>query len=425
MPTPYDYTVAQPNVGSYFDAMRQGRADRLTAENDQKMNALSRYLPGALQGDKSAQDMALQSAPVDKMAGLVQTFREMDASKLAAVKDFRAQTAAGAYAIKDPAQWAAFQERQRAEAQRLGIPFADVPFEQKDAVIAMGRTVEQLINEEMERKKLALEESRTNAQNAASYASADAARASAEAARRKPVAGIDPYTGARLAPPGVQGRDSNDLQGMRKTAEAASNIAATLRSSMDAFKQAPTGPGFGAQRNVAGVLSIIPGYTWAERQLGSTQTNDIVNAYDAIENASTKLGIDELQKMGGSDTNMELLTAIKTAPNASATPAENSRRISNLLAASEILSQKADLATQWVNKAGALSYTIPDEQGRPMTWPMFWNKFQKAAWDDHMNRERNPGPSGGARNYRQEQRDLQNAKPAQVVPPPPPGFEVR
>lgn len=179
MPTPYDYTVAQPDANSYFDAVRRGRADRQAVEQEQQLGALRRYLPGALDGNEESRRMALQSAPVDQMASLKQMFMQMDAPKLAATKEFRAQTAAGAYMIKDPAQWAAFQEQRKAEAQRLGIPFGDVPFEQKDQLIAMGRTVDELINEEIERKKIALDESRTTAQNAASYAQAAASRAAA------------------------------------------------------------------------------------------------------------------------------------------------------------------------------------------------------------------------------------------------------
>lgn len=154
---PFNYVIGQPDADSYFESVRAGRQDRLAVENDQKMNALAKYLPGALQGDKADQDMALRSAPVDQMGGLSQFFATKNAQQLAQIKEFRAQNAAAAYAIKDPGQWAAYQERQRAEAQRLGIPFADVPFEQKDDLILMGRTVDQLIDEEWKRKNYDLQ----------------------------------------------------------------------------------------------------------------------------------------------------------------------------------------------------------------------------------------------------------------------------
>jgi hypothetical protein len=204
MPTPYDYTVAQPDANSYFDAVRRGRADRQAVEQEQQLGALRRYLPGALDGNEESRRMALQSAPVDQMASLKQMFMQMDAPKLAATKEFRAQTAAGAYMIKDPAQWAAFQEQRKAEAQRLGIPFGDVPFEQKDQLIAMGRTVDELINEEIERKKIALDESRTNAQNAASYASAAASKALAS--QRVTGGAVDPL------PPSMQKNEDSDIE---------------------------------------------------------------------------------------------------------------------------------------------------------------------------------------------------------------------
>ena len=152
MPSPFNYVIDQPDANSYFDAVRRGRADQQAVVQDQRNNALARYLPGALQGDKVQQDLALQNAPVDKMAGLKAQFMQMDAPKLAAVKEFRATNASAAYAIKDPGQWAAFQETQRAEAQRLGIPFADVPFEQKDTLVAMGQTVDSLIDQTWKEK---------------------------------------------------------------------------------------------------------------------------------------------------------------------------------------------------------------------------------------------------------------------------------
>lgn len=179
MPAPYDYRVAQPRVSTYFDAMREGRADRLAVENEQKTNALSKYLPGALQGDKEAQGMALQSAPVDQMAGLKQMFTQMEAPKLAALKDLRAKGASGAAWAKTPEQWATVQATLQAEAQAAGLPFKEVPFEQKDAMAAMGQTVDSLIDQAYKEKTYQLDVSRTNAQNAASYASAAASRAAA------------------------------------------------------------------------------------------------------------------------------------------------------------------------------------------------------------------------------------------------------
>lgn len=206
MPTPYDYTVAQPNISTYFDAMREGRADRLTVENDQRMSALSRYLPGALQGDENARAMALKSAPVDQMAGLKQMFTQMDAPKLAKVKEFRAKGASGAMWAKTPEQWAAVQDTLRAEAQAEGLPFQDVPFEQKDAMVAMGQTVDSLIDQAYKEKMLANDTSRTTAQNAASYAQADAARALASQRGTGGGAAFNPL------PPSMQKNEDNDIE---------------------------------------------------------------------------------------------------------------------------------------------------------------------------------------------------------------------
>lgn len=179
MPSPFNYVVPQVDAESYFDNLRQGRADQQAVVQDQRNNALAKYLPGALQGDAGAQQQALAAGSPDQMIQLKQMFTQMDAPKLQAVKDLRAKGAAGATWAKTPEQWATVQATLQAEAQAAGVPFKEVPFEQKDAMAAMGRTVDSMINEEIERQKLANDTSRTTAQNAASYAQAAAARASA------------------------------------------------------------------------------------------------------------------------------------------------------------------------------------------------------------------------------------------------------
>lgn len=172
MPTPYDYTVAQPKVSTYFDAMRQGRADRLTAENDQRMNALAKYLPGALEGDKDQQALAMRAAPVDQMAGLKDRFLAMDAQSLATLRQNQTRAASLAQWADTPEKWAVAN----AEIKKTMPNAPDLPFEQRGMVIAQAQTVAEQLKQAHDEKMLANDTSRTNAQNALTKAQIQALR---------------------------------------------------------------------------------------------------------------------------------------------------------------------------------------------------------------------------------------------------------
>jgi hypothetical protein len=152
MPAPFDYTIQQPDANSYFDAVRRGRADQQAVVQDQRNNALAKYLPQALQGDEGARQQAIASGSPDQMIQMKQLFTSMDAPKLQAVKEFRTKSAAGAVWAKTPQQWDVVQSTLQAEAQAQGLPFKPVPFEQKDAMAAMGQTVDQLIDQTWKEK---------------------------------------------------------------------------------------------------------------------------------------------------------------------------------------------------------------------------------------------------------------------------------
>ena len=176
MPSPYDYSTPQVNVGTYFDAMREGRADRLAVETEQRNNALAKYLPQALNGNEQAQAMAMQSAPVDQMANLAQSFRGMKAEELAAKRREQAESASLALWADTPEKWAIAN----AEAKKKNPNTPDIPFEQRGMLIAQGQSVAEMLKQAHDEKILANDTSRTTAQNAASYASAAASRASAQ-----------------------------------------------------------------------------------------------------------------------------------------------------------------------------------------------------------------------------------------------------
>lgn len=278
---------------------------------------------------------------------------------------------------------------------------------------------------EQEAAQLRMYQQTTGRENALNRA--QQAQLAQAAQRAKGAANVDPNTGIRTPPPGVQGKDYAEVSKFSQQADAAANIAATLRSvapQLDAAKDV-LGPGFGAKRNVAGALSYVPGVTWAEKQMdgkGQSQTENIINNYDAIEQASKVIGIDTLQKVGGSDTERELLTAIQTTVNADATATENARRFRDQLAAADILAKKSQLASEWVNRFGSLQYAAPDGT----TWQGFWPQYQREAWGDHL-KSRGAGAKGaGAQggNYREEQRQMLNGQQGPRGVAPPPGFEM-
>lgn len=181
MPSPYNYTVAQPDVGTYFDAVRQGRADRRQVEKDDRENALSRYLPDALAGDAAAQQQAMGAANPDQMIALKNTFNAMSDRELARRREYGAKAGALALSATDPARWDFAQKVLREEFP--DVQQQPVPFEMREALIAKAQTVAEVLEQTWKERSFKLDESRTRAQNAASYASADASRASAEYTR--------------------------------------------------------------------------------------------------------------------------------------------------------------------------------------------------------------------------------------------------
>ena len=153
-----------------------------------------------------------------------------------------------------------------------------------------------------------------------------------------------------------------------------------------------TGPGFGLKRAAAGFLSALPDLGIETALTGENRSQNIVDSYDAINQVSKSIGIEELAKMGGSDTQLELLTAIQTTVSPDASPVENRRRMRQRLAAGEILSKKAELASEWVNTFGSLGYAAPDGT----TWQKFWPKYQKQEWNRHLQNEKAAASEGAA-----------------------------
>lgn len=87
MPAPYDYRTRGVDVDNYFDAFRQGREDKLAGEADARNKSLAQYLPGALKGDAGMRDQAYASASPDQQIALTGTFAQIDAGKMAQVRE--------------------------------------------------------------------------------------------------------------------------------------------------------------------------------------------------------------------------------------------------------------------------------------------------------------------------------------------------
>ena len=331
MPSPYDYSTPQVNVGTYFDAMREGRADRLAVETEQRNNALAKYLPQALNGNEQAQAMAMQSAPVDQMANLAQSFRGMKAEELAAKRREQAESASLALWADTPEKWAIAN----AEAKKKNPNTPDIPFEQRGMLIAQGQSVAEMLKQAHDEKMLANDTSRTTAQNALTYEQMRALRAksgpgggsvgprgedASSLGGQSTVVVTDPY--AQMSSP--QQRDMFYRQESRahdKIAGDARNAARTAAKSQAQMEQfvklnqkTSTGPTYGlpiigdvtkfAARNFNSDFANMEAITAAvapnQRPPGSGPTSD----YDAKQFERATVGVD---KPG--DSNVRIATA--------------------------------------------------------------------------------------------------------------------
>ena len=376
--------MVQPDVVGNYLAAYNSATDRRTAAADRQRNMQRQDVADQQQAQQF--DLSSQIGQLNLHKAKVNALYEL----LASVPDGNEQAfeAAKVRALQHP-------ELELKPEDVANLTIADLP----GLKIKTGQAAQML---DLESKRAAI---------AASRASTQHSLAATQALQNKPVGNRDPNTGVRTPPAGVQGRDYGQLQKFSEQADAAASIAATLQGIKPMLDEGRTGPGFSASRTAAGVASVVPGFTWLERNTRGNVTQAVIENYDAIEQASKTIGIDTLQKMGGSDTERELLTAIQTTVNPDVLPKENARRFRSQIAAADILSQKAKLASEWVNKFGSLAYAAPDGT----TWQGFWPQYQKQMWSKFIKSE---GGQGGAA-------DKTGAtKPTSNSPEPPPGFTV-
>ena len=267
--------------------------------------------------------------------------------------------------------------------QELGIDGPAPDFATREAKIAEALGLKDMLDLQFKNREAARQDRVANANIAQSYAAADASRVAAENARRSAATNGGYPAGYREPPDGIQGKDYKVIEGYSQNADAAANIASVYSAAKDALNQNMTGPGAGVKRTVASVVGLLPNLGVEEFLTGENRTQNIINTYDAVDQASKMQGIEALKGIGGSDTERELLTAIQTGVNNDALPEENRRRVSNQFAAATILSKKAQLASEWVNRFGSLQYAAPDGT----TWQKYWPQYQRDNWAAHLKAE--------------------------------------
>ena len=197
MVQPYNYTVAQPQVSSYFDAFRQGRADRMAGEAETREKSLAQYLPGALRGDATQQEQALVNATPDQQIALTGQFEQRAATQAGKV-------AAIAFSLNTPEKWTAWLSDPK-NRQEFGLPdtMAQMPFSQREQVIAKAQSLQQVQAQQHQDRSFGLEQDRLGldrARTAASIRQSDAstAKTRAEMQAMRPQIGPD---GKPLPPP--------------------------------------------------------------------------------------------------------------------------------------------------------------------------------------------------------------------------------
>jgi len=347
-------------------------------------NFLSAYSSG-LERQQQQQDAAYQrqrQARADEMAEQKYAF-DMDQAQFNQAMQKQELIARAAFALDTEEKWNAAVPQLM---QRLGIEGPPPPFARRGQIMAEAQSVGDQLQQQMRERDAARADKVAAANIAQSYA---AMRASNRA--NQPQAGAP----VKLPPTAIQTQDGKTLQNIGTEAGAAGKIAATLRQAESAIKGNYSGPSFGLQRNIAGVMSQVPiipsisrgvAQAFGYDKLGDDRYQDTINAYDRIDQAAKISGIEALKGIGGSDTERELLTAIQTGVTPDLLPEENQRRMRSQIRAAEILGDKEEMAAQYLQTYGTLApQSLP--QGTP-SFQSVWRKYQRQQWNAHLENER-------------------------------------
>lgn len=273
MPQPYDYRIQRPDIMGAFGAYQAGRQENFEDEKREREKMFGQYLPGALKGNEPDLEQAQKYATPDQQIQLSQLLRSIDDRTLAQKKEQQDKFARLAQWADTPEKWA----HATAQAEAEGVKGAgQTPFERRGAIVAQMMTIGDQLDSEFKRRSLALDESRTAAQNAASYASARASDAAAS--RKTGVGGIDNTT-------------FDNMSGLRREFTAATKTYAEVRDAFGRIQASANNP------SAAGDLSLIfnymkvldPGSTVREGEFATAQNaagipERIVSAYNQALN---------------------------------------------------------------------------------------------------------------------------------------------
>jgi hypothetical protein len=162
-----------------------------------KQDMFSQYLPGALDGNKEATQMAQQNATPEQAMQLKQALMQMEDRQLQQTKAQQDKFASRAQWASTPEKWA--QVTQMSEAEGLQGA-SQIPFERRGAIIAEMLSVKEQLDQEWKRREFQLQERNVNSQigarNAAGSGGSGVFNTAAQRAQLAQAYGIDPKSPA-------------------------------------------------------------------------------------------------------------------------------------------------------------------------------------------------------------------------------------
>lgn len=171
-------------------------------------------------------------------------------------------------------------------------------------------------------------------------------------------------------PANVRTQVRDDVKAVTKSREKAGNSVAMENMASDTIDALQTFE-TGAFGNIRGQYEQLKAY------LGSDTADDQAQAFEAIQRASKKFGIEELKNVGGNDTERELAVAIQTNIDVNNRPETNMRIALEREAAFKIAAQEPQFKEQWVKQYGMLSNS--NEAGE--SFSTVWHRVQKQQFD--------------------------------------------
>lgn len=184
-----------------------------------------------------------------------------------------------------------------------------------------------------------------------------------QAIQRKPNQ-ININTGPKLTKP-----DEKLIDRAFEKADAADSALAEINELIKLNEEIETGPG---PRVLAKGAEIVDALTFG------TVSPDSLTKYQRFEALATGLGAKALQLFGGNDSNRELLVALLTTAGLNKTNAANRAILQRKKIASDILSERPDFITQWVNDNGSAL----NLNAKGQSFGSAWKSYQKQKWNE-------------------------------------------